>query len=366
LIGGATTGNVSNSYATGSVHGAAGTGGLVGTITTGTISNSYATGGVLGGAETGGLVGSSTGPITISYATGMVTGTVEGVVGAVGAASVGGLVGATTGPVSVSYASGAVSGGAGVGGLIGSSTGLTLNTYATGNVTAASNAGGLIGDTTGSVQNSYAAGVVSAPGAPRTTGALLGTSTVADSNNFFDSQSNPGMAGVGAQSIIGGVTPMSAANMMVQTNFTSSTAANGNTSPAWDFASTWTILPGAMPFLQYFMKPIVVTANSSTITYNGLAYAGGITYSVTPTSALGGTLSYSYLNNGVTSTTGPSNLGSYVVTPGGLLSNQQYLVSFASGNLVINPAPLTITANNVTKVYGTTATLGTTAFTATG
>ena len=299
LLGGGTTVKITNSHATGSVHGAASTGGLVGAMTTGTVDNSYGTGAVHGGAGTGGLVGTiTTGPISNSYATGQVTGTVAGVIGAGGAASVGGLVGSTTGPVSVSYASGIVSGGAGVGGLIGSSTGLTLNTYATGAVTANSNAGGLIGDTTGSVQNSYASGVVSAPGAPATTGALLGTSTVADSNNFFDSQSNLGMVGVGAQSIVGGVTGMTTPNMMLQENFTSPTMANSSTSPTWDFTDTWIILPGTMPFLKTFMTPVTVTANSANVIYTGSVYVGGATYSVIPTPALGGTLSYSYLRGG--------------------------------------------------------------------
>ncbi|OWS71738.1 hypothetical protein CBI30_06575, partial [Polynucleobacter aenigmaticus] len=361
LVGTITTGNVSNSYATGSVHGAAGVGGLVGTITDGTVSNSYATGNILGGAGTGGLVGTSTGPITTSYATGQVTGTIEGVVGAVGAFGVGGLVGSTTGPVNISYASGAVYGGTGVGGLIGGSTGLTQNTYATGSVTAdCCNAGGLIGDTTAPIQNSYATGVVTTSvAASATTGALAGTSTVADSNNFYGSQSNPGMQGVSG-AVKAGVTGMTTADMMVQANFTSSTAANSNTNPAWDFASTWIILPGTMPFLQYFMKPITITANSGNAVYSGLTYSETSTYSITPTVLLG-TLSYSYLSGGVT-TTSASNAGTYVVTPSGILSNQQYLVSFVDGNLTITQAPLTITANNATKVYGDTATLGTTGF----
>jgi len=350
LVGGATTGNVSNSHATGSVHGAAGTGGLVGTITTGTVSNSYATGSVLGGAGTGGLVGTSTGPITTSYATGVVTGTIEGVPGAAGSAGVGGLVGTTTGEVSVSFASGSVSGGAGVGGLIGASTGLTLNTYATGTVTAATSAGGLIGSTTGPVQNSYAAGAVTGAGA--TTGALLGTSTVTNSNNFFNSQSNPGtLLGVGAASVPGNVTGMTTANMMAQDNFTSSTIANGSTNPTWDFADTWIILPGTMPFLKTFMTPILVTANSASTIYSGSAYVGGATYSVTPTPVLGGTLSYSYLSGGVTSTTA-TNAGTYEATPEGLLSTQQYLVSFASGTVVISRAPLGIA---VSSTYNGTA-----------
>ena len=358
LVGGATTGNVSNSHATGSVHGAAGTGGLVGTITTGTVTNSYATGSVLGGAGTGGLVGTSTGLITTSYATGVVAGTIVGVPGAAGAAGVGGLVGTTAGQVSVSFASGSVSGGAGVGGLIGTSTRLTLNTYATGMVTAATSAGGLIGATTGPVQNSYASGAVTGAGA--TTGALLGTSTVTNSHNFFDSQSNlSSVLGVGAASIPGNVTGMTTANMMVQGNFTSSTIANGSINPTWDFADTWIILPGTMPFLRTFMTPVTVTANSANTIYSGSAYVGGATYSLTPTPVLGGTLSYSYLNNSTSAITNSvSNVGSYAVTPSGLLSTQQYLVTYVNGSVTINPAPLGI--SNTSATYAGSTNIGST------
>ena len=355
LLGGGTVVDITNSYATGSVHGAAGTGGLVGAMTTGTVDNSYAKGAVLGGAGTGGLVGTiTTGPIINSYATGKVTGTVAGVLGAGGAASVGGLVGSTTGKVSVSYASGAVSGGAGVGGLIGSSTGSTLNTYATGKVTADTNAGGLIGNTTGPVENSYASGVVT--GAAATTGALIGTSTVTNTNNFFDSQSNPViMPGVGAASIAGGVTGMSSANMMLEENFTTSTNANGNTNPLWDFQNTWIILPETMPFLRTFMTSVTVTANSANTTYSGLAYVGGVAYSLTPTPTLSGVLSYSYLNGGVTTTTA-TNAGSYVITPSGLLSTQQYLVTFVNGNFVISPKSITVTDTAGSTTYNGTST----------
>ena len=69
-------GTVSNSYATGSVTGDSGIGGLVGFNRDGDISNSYATGAVTGtGRWVGGLVGySSGGTISDSYATGLVTG----------------------------------------------------------------------------------------------------------------------------------------------------------------------------------------------------------------------------------------------------------------------------------------------------
>ncbi len=50
---------------------------------------------------------------------------------------------------------------------------------------------------------------------------------------------------------------------------------------------------------------------------------------------------------------GAINAGSYVITPGGYYSNQQgYDISYVNGALTVNPAPLTITADNKSKVYG--------------
>ena len=43
-----------------------------------------------------------------------------------------------------------------------------------------------------------------------------------------------------------------------------------------------------------------------------------------------------------------------------------YTITYANGTLTVNPAALTITANNASKTYGQTATLAGTAFTASG
>ncbi len=65
-----------------------------------------------------------------------------------------------------------------------------------------------------------------------------------------------------------------------------------------------------------------------------------------------------------------ANVGTYPVIPsgatGGTFNANNYTITYTNGTLTVTPAPLTITANNQSKVYGTTATLGTTAFTATG
>ena len=43
-----------------------------------------------------------------------------------------------------------------------------------------------------------------------------------------------------------------------------------------------------------------------------------------------------------------------------------YTVSYVNGKLTVNPKALTITAGNQSKIYGSTATLGTSAFTTSG
>jgi len=89
LVGLKGDGNVSNSYATGSVSGSIDVGGLVGLNGSGNVSNSYSTSNVTGDAHVGGLVGLNWGTVSNSYSTGSVTGD----------AHVGGLVGWNSGGI---------------------------------------------------------------------------------------------------------------------------------------------------------------------------------------------------------------------------------------------------------------------------
>ncbi|HUW36571.1 MAG TPA: MBG domain-containing protein [Rhodocyclaceae bacterium] len=351
---GVSVNNVSN---TGSVSGAAGSGGLIGSNGAGNaIGDSYATGSVSGAAGTGGLVGSNGAGslVSNSYAIGNVT-------GAAGAAGVGGLLGSNgdLSTVSKSYAAGSVTmsgaGGASVGGLVGSNTTAAVNdSYATGNIVGnnAADVGGLIGsNTSGAVHNTYAVGGVSGSGAG--VGALVGSSnagTVTDS--YWNSDTSI------TQLTAGGGIGMTTANMKKQLDFTSATAANNPDAPTWDFANTWVMYEGVTyPLLRPFMRPLTVTANSASATYNGVAQTGGgVSYSSTPNANLLGTVSMSG---------GGTSVGRYAITPSGLYSNQQgYIIDYVNGTMSINPASLTVTAANVSKPYGQTTTP--TAFTAAG
>ena len=145
-------GNISNSYATGSVSGDTYVGGLAGT-NDGNITGSHATGSVSGGdSKVGGLAGESVGNITGSYSTASVSGNDE----------VGGLVGTNWGGISRSYSTSRVSGDRIVGGLVGVNGGNITSSYTTGSVSGTWSVGGFVGrNDGGSISGSYATGGVS-------------------------------------------------------------------------------------------------------------------------------------------------------------------------------------------------------------
>jgi hypothetical protein len=106
---------------------------------------------VTGNSYVGGLVGQSLGSlggsITESYATGSV-------IGAASTNDIGGLVGYNGGAVANSYATGSVTGSYEVGGLVGFNTGTISNSYAAGSVSGV-RVGGLVGYNAGTIRNSY-------------------------------------------------------------------------------------------------------------------------------------------------------------------------------------------------------------------
>jgi hypothetical protein len=75
--------------------------------------------------------------------------------------------------------------------------------------------------------------------------------------------------------------------------------------------------------------------------------------------SLGGTLLFNTAANPT------SRVGSYSVTPSGLISSN-YTINFAVGTLTVNPAALMVTANNANKTYGQTLTFAGTELGTTG
>ncbi len=188
-------GSVSDSYATGSVTGSSNVGGLIGGNYDGSVSSCYSTGSVGGDVDVGGLVGKNKGVVLGSHATGNITGEddIGGLIGynvggtvsnssATGTVNgtdntVGGLIGENQGNISDSHATGPVYGDRYVGGLAGtngdySEEGRIENSYATGSVNGSNTVGGLIGKVgaagdgcfPGYVDNSYSTGNVTASG----------------------------------------------------------------------------------------------------------------------------------------------------------------------------------------------------------
>ncbi len=335
LVGYNYSGMIDGSHSTGTVNGVDVVGGLVGDNSNSTISNSYASGAVTGtGNYVGGLIGVGlSGTVSNSYATGVVS----------GANYVGGLAGRNDGATNNSYATGNVSGTNKVGGLLGESNhGVVSNSYATGTVNGSSYVGGLLGSHYGgTISNSYAVGSVTGTSF---TGGLLGQNNLGAVNNSFWNITTTG------QTTSAGGLGLTTAQMQTQAHFTTATAANGNSNPAWDFTGTWVMYNGLTnPLLRAFMSDLTITANNAAQTYSGASYAGGngVVYSATPNANLLGTLAYSGNAQGAV------NVGNYTLAAGGLYSHQQgYIIHYINGTLSINPVNVSVTG---TRVYDGTA-----------
>ncbi len=95
--------------------------------------------------------------------------------------------------------------------------------------------------------------------------------------------------------------------------------------------------------------PLTVLANNRTKTYGAAnppftaSYTGFVLGQ--NEGVLGGFLSF------LTDASESSNVGAFVVSPGGLTSGN-YEINFVGGTLTINKAPLTVTANNRSRLYG--------------
>lgn len=97
------------------------------------------------------------------------------------------------------------------------------------------------------------------------------------------------------------------------------------------------------------VTPLTVTANDATQVYGGAAPAftasyNGFANGDTP-AALGGTLICT------TTATPASSVGNYPITCSGQTSNT-YDIEYVPGNLAVTPAALTVSANNATRLYG--------------
>ncbi len=136
-------------------------------------------------------------------------------------------------------------------------------------------------------------------------------------------------------------------------------AAQNNFLAASDASTTLTVNPATL----------TITANSTSKTYGTLTTFSGTAFTETGlVTANGDTIT------GVTETSAGAPASAqvagspYSIVPSAAVGTglSNYTIAYVNGNLTVNAAPLTITANNTSKTYGTLATFSGTAFTETG
>ncbi len=109
--------------------------------------------------------------------------------------------------------------------------------------------------------------------------------------------------------------------------------------------------------------PLTVNATGESMTYGGTVPALTYTY----TGLVNGDTSATFSGGLVTTATSSSSVGGYAIAQGTLVATGNYTIgTFNPGTLSVNAAPLTITANNDSKTYGTLKTFSSTAFTESG
>ncbi len=256
LVGYSGWGTISDYYTTGDVFASdIEVGGLVGRSDNNKISNSYSSCTVMGKSLVGGLVGISIMcQISESGATGIVTGTGDGI---------GGLVGYNRweGTISSCYATGEVNGvfGERVGGLAGynESDCKILNSYANGNVSGEDKVGGLVGENmSGKITHCYSTGSVSGDD---DVGGLIGDGHGGYYTRcFWNKTVNPLLTGIGSTTNLNGVTGETTANMQRAITFA-----------GWSCDPVWTIDEGMdYPRLWWQNLP-------GELIINGRWYGGG-------------------------------------------------------------------------------------------
>jgi filamentous hemagglutinin family protein len=406
LVGKNDRSTISNAYATGMVTGETYVGGFVGTNTgnqdtSGKISNAYATGMVTGTRNlqyVNGLVGNNTtyGKITSSFWDKQTTGQASGVGNVASASGVTGLTTAQmktlssfsgwdidgeggtgkvwriyegyTAPLLRSFMTGlTITGGSGSKTYDGSATSTNVGTltYSDANYDASlisgmaqayyktnsANAGTYNGLTlTGLYSSQQGYDISTQPGSLTINKAAL-TVTANDAAKTYDGQAFTGGNGVTysglvnneTSSVLGGTLTYGGTSQGVVNAGSYDIDVSGLTSGNYDIA----YVPGQLTIDK---AVLTVIANDASKTYDGQAFTGGngVTYSGLvnneTSSVLGGTLSYGGTAQGAV------NAGSYAIDVSGLTSGN-YDIAYVPGQLTIDKAALTVTANDATKTY---------------
>ena len=338
------------------------------------IFNSHVAGTITGNSYVGGLVGYNLALNggDASFRQNYALATINGLNSGNDYTSIGGLVGrneansGATANIEQNFANVSIlANGGGVGGIVGSSlsNAATANiryNHVSGSVSSDQfDIGGIVGELDnsngGHASFSYNFGSATIHSTNAYRGALIGWNTNGLANisfNYWDTEKS-GDAGSAtsnedAKTTIGLNTAQSM-QLASYANWSGLIDAQGST------GTIWRIYDGqSAPLLRVFMKPITVSADSVTRTYDATAFNTG-SYSLSDPAAniahiLGTAV---YAGNAI----GARNAGAYGLTVSGLYSDQLgYDLSFAGGQLTINKAALSISATSASKTYdGTTA-----------
>jgi len=383
--------HVVNSFVSGgTVSGGSYVGGLVGWNGT-PITNSSVTGTIVsGGSLVGGLVGYNSGSISSSYVSGgSVTGT--------GNTEVGGLVGYNSGSITDTYASGStVSGNSSVGGLVGNNAygGTISNSYASNGVVGSGYVGGLVGGNDGgpgSVSNSFwdttvagvsVVGIGYDPAAYGGATGLTSTGMMTMSNFTGWSIARTGGAGMAWRIYEGHTAPLltSFLTPLTLTGAPDITVTYNGAPQSGGTTATGGVLGAAATgtntgfYNGYYstqqgdditggnltINPAVVSLSSLDITANDASKTYGTTLTFagtefTPVGLLGSDTigSVTLTSAGAVAT---ANVGAFAITPSNAVfssgSAGNYTITYVNGQLTVTAAPLTVTADALSKIYG--------------
>jgi hypothetical protein len=378
-LAGDNTGTITNSYNTGTVNNSVGAtsvnvGGLVGN-NFGTIANSYNTGTVTnvnGGWEVGGLAGSNSGTITNSYNTGSVT----------GSSYVGGLAGNSwSGTITNSYSTGSVTGTTYVGGLVGYNGNAITNSYSAGTVSGTTNVGGLVGwNNVGTITNSYwdttTSGQATSSGGTglttaqmKTMASFTGWSIVNTGGSnavwrIYEGHTYPllksfltplTLTGAPDVAVTYNGAAQSGGTFTLIPNVLGASATGTNTGFYNGYYSTqqgYDITGGNLTINPASLTLLNLAANNASKTYGAALTFTGTEF--TPVGLLNGdTISSVTLTSAGAVAT--ANAGAYAITPSNAVFSVgnagNYNIAYVNGVLTVNPAPLTVTANNASKTY---------------
>jgi hypothetical protein len=258
---------------------------------------------------------------------------------------VGALAGTNNGLITGSFSTGTInSTGVATGGLVGenNNVGTITQSYSSVDVTGANTAGGLVGINAGTISFSFANGPVAGTNA----GGLIGTNAVlaTASDSYWDTQISGRASACGTDDgtncgAIGGLTTAQTQQSSSFVGWSIDTVGGQN--------NVWRMYNGASgPLLKAFLKPLLLSPGNTTQVYDTTVQVSPVVPVYANPSRIFGSPIPSSFN---------PNVGVYSVSyVGGLSSNQlgYDLIAGPSGTHTITPAPLTVTADPASRLYG--------------